>query len=212
LKAASRFTAGAALAALLVISVPAGANESSANLETGGLVLIKNADIEMRSEDSYISDKAVRVKYVAEAQGISTPQLGNPERTAVMDGLRRFFGDGSLRFVVKTLKVAHTDKGVIAYTEAATAKGIGGVFLLTSDGRGMWKIGWREGQGTSDCATVAHSFGSAKVLIESYGIKPDALIPDFTENNYKSLQRQARHNPHDPCAFGLVGDPGELSH
>jgi hypothetical protein len=148
----------------------------------------------------------------AEAQGISTPQTGNPERTAVLDGLRRYFGDGSLRFVVKTLNVAHADKGAIAYTEATTAKGIGGVFLLTSDARGMWKMGWSEGQGTSDCATVANSFASAKVLIESYGIKPDALIPDFAENNYNSLQQQARQHPHGPCGFSLVGDPGELSH
>lgn len=137
----------------------------------------------------------------AEAQGIPTPQPGNLERTAVMDGLRRFFGDGSLRFVVKTLKVAHTDKRAIAYTEATTANGIGGVFLLIRDVRGMWKIGWSEGHGTSDCATVAHSFGSAKVLIESYGIKPDALIPDFTENNYNSLQWQAQHHPDDPESY-----------
>jgi hypothetical protein len=64
LKAASRLAAGAALAALLALSGPSGANDSIANLETGGLVLIKNTDIEMRSEDLYISDKAVRVKYV----------------------------------------------------------------------------------------------------------------------------------------------------
>jgi hypothetical protein len=144
-----------------------------------------------------------------EAQDISTPQTANPERTAVLDGLRRFLGDDSLRFVVKTLNVAHADKGALAYTQATTAKGIGGVFLLTSDARGMWKIGWSAGQGTSDCATVGHSFGAAKVLIESYGIKPDALIPDFTDNNYSSLQLQARQHPHDPCAFGLVGDAGE---
>lgn len=145
----------------------------------------------------------------AEAQSISTPQTGNPERTAVLDGLRRPFGDRSLSFVVKTLSVAHTGKGAIAYTEATTAKGIGGVFLLSRDVGGMWKIGWSEGQGTSDCATVAHSFGSAKELIESYGMKPDALIPDFTEINYNNLQRQARRHPHDPCAFSLVGDAGE---
>jgi hypothetical protein len=64
LKAASRLAAGAALAALLALSGPASANDSIANLETGGLVLIKNTDVEMRSEDLYISDKAVRVKYL----------------------------------------------------------------------------------------------------------------------------------------------------
>ena len=63
LKTASRLAAGTALTALLALSAPAGANDSIANFETGGLVLTKNADIEMRSEDLYISDKAVRVKY-----------------------------------------------------------------------------------------------------------------------------------------------------
>src|ERR1700692_2216867 len=64
LKAAARLAAGAALAALLALAGPSGANDSIANLETGGLVLVKNTDVEMRSEDLYISDKAVRVKYV----------------------------------------------------------------------------------------------------------------------------------------------------
>jgi hypothetical protein len=40
------------------------ANDSSAELGAGGLVLTKNPDIEMRSEDLYVSSKSVRVNYV----------------------------------------------------------------------------------------------------------------------------------------------------
>lgn len=48
----------------LVAPLPALANDSSAELRAGGLVLTRNADIEMRSEDLYISAKQVRVNYV----------------------------------------------------------------------------------------------------------------------------------------------------
>jgi hypothetical protein len=37
------------------------ANDSSAELATGGLVLKKSADIEMRSEDLFISTNEIRV-------------------------------------------------------------------------------------------------------------------------------------------------------
>jgi hypothetical protein len=52
--------------ALILISVPvelARATDSTAGLAAGGLVLTKSADIEMRSEDLYISAKLVRVRY-----------------------------------------------------------------------------------------------------------------------------------------------------
>ncbi len=42
----------------------AAANDSAAELATGGLVLTKNPAIEMRAEDLFISTKAVRVHYV----------------------------------------------------------------------------------------------------------------------------------------------------
>ena len=53
-------------AALIAAGFAAGAmaNDSSAELATGGLVLTKNPAIEMRSEDLYLSTKAVRVHYV----------------------------------------------------------------------------------------------------------------------------------------------------
>ena len=41
----------------------ASANDTSAELATGGLVLTKDADIEMRSEDLYVSDREIRVRY-----------------------------------------------------------------------------------------------------------------------------------------------------
>jgi hypothetical protein len=55
--------AGAASLAVLLAAAGAAANDSSAELAAGGLVLRKDADIEMRSEDLFISTKAVRVAY-----------------------------------------------------------------------------------------------------------------------------------------------------
>jgi hypothetical protein len=54
---------GVVLGAALGCARPAGANDSTAGLANGGLVLTKNADIEMQSETLYISDKQVRVRY-----------------------------------------------------------------------------------------------------------------------------------------------------
>ncbi len=53
-------------AAALVVSAWASgalANDSSAELKQGGLVLVRNPGVEMRAEDLYISPSAVRVRY-----------------------------------------------------------------------------------------------------------------------------------------------------
>jgi hypothetical protein len=47
----------------LLLAAPVTANDSSAELSQGGLVLTKHAGIEMKSEDLYISAKEIRVKY-----------------------------------------------------------------------------------------------------------------------------------------------------
>jgi hypothetical protein len=49
--------------ASLAFAETARANDSTAELTTGGLVLAKSADIEMRSEDLSISEKAISVRY-----------------------------------------------------------------------------------------------------------------------------------------------------
>lgn len=55
----------ALLAVLTVLAAaPAWANDTSAELAAGGLVLTRSDSIEMRSEDLYISEQAVRVRYV----------------------------------------------------------------------------------------------------------------------------------------------------
>ena len=55
------------IAAALVLSLLTSelclANDSSAELATGGLVFTKSTDIEMVSEDLFISMKDIRVKY-----------------------------------------------------------------------------------------------------------------------------------------------------
>jgi hypothetical protein len=56
-------TAALGTALALVWAAAAGANDSTAGLAAGGLVLTKNADIEMRSEKLFISAKQVRVDY-----------------------------------------------------------------------------------------------------------------------------------------------------
>jgi hypothetical protein len=52
-----------AAAAALVLAAPALANDSSAELKQGGLVLVRNPGVEMRAEDLYISPTAVKVRY-----------------------------------------------------------------------------------------------------------------------------------------------------
>jgi hypothetical protein len=59
-----RLKAPLAALALLVVASVANANDTSAELAAGGLVLTKSDTIEMRSEDLYISEAAVRVRYV----------------------------------------------------------------------------------------------------------------------------------------------------
>jgi len=48
----------------LALAAPAFANDSSAELTTGGLVLTRSADIEMRSEDLSISQQEIVVRYI----------------------------------------------------------------------------------------------------------------------------------------------------
>lgn len=52
-----------ALALLTAAALPASANDSSAELSTGGLIFVHNPDIEMRSEDLFISAREVHVRY-----------------------------------------------------------------------------------------------------------------------------------------------------
>ena len=53
----------ATLLAIGLMAAPARANDSTAELTTGGLVLTKSEAIEMRSEDLYVSTKEIRVRY-----------------------------------------------------------------------------------------------------------------------------------------------------
>jgi len=51
------------LVILAVAAMPAHANDSSAELSTGGLIFVQNPDVEMRSEDLFISAREVHVRY-----------------------------------------------------------------------------------------------------------------------------------------------------
>ncbi len=53
----------AAALAVTISSAPALANDSSAELRQGGLVLVRNPGIDMRSEDLFISEGVIRVRY-----------------------------------------------------------------------------------------------------------------------------------------------------
>ncbi|MGA0599862.1 DUF4424 domain-containing protein [Caulobacter sp. KR2-114] len=64
IRPAARHTIAAAGLALALLSpVALRANDSSAELKSGGLVLTRDPAVEMRSEDLFISAKAVRVRY-----------------------------------------------------------------------------------------------------------------------------------------------------
>jgi hypothetical protein len=52
-----------AFAMAATAAAPALANDSSAELATGGLIFVQNDNVEMRSEDLFISAKEVRVRY-----------------------------------------------------------------------------------------------------------------------------------------------------
>ena len=52
------------LACFFFIGAPALANNSSAELKTGGLVLLKSSKIELQSEDLFISNKEIKIHYV----------------------------------------------------------------------------------------------------------------------------------------------------
>ncbi len=52
-----------ALAVAAATTVPAFANDSSAELSTGGLVFVRNPDVEMQSEDLYVSAREISVRY-----------------------------------------------------------------------------------------------------------------------------------------------------
>ena len=52
-----------ALAVAMAAAVPALANDSSAELTTGGLVFVRNDNVEMQSEDLRISAKEIHVRY-----------------------------------------------------------------------------------------------------------------------------------------------------
>ena len=56
--------AAAGLGAALLLATPAAANDSTAQLGAGGLELTRSDDIEMRSEDLFVSEREVRVDYV----------------------------------------------------------------------------------------------------------------------------------------------------
>jgi hypothetical protein len=49
--------------AWLLALAPAAANDSTAELTTGGLVFAKSPDVEMRAEDLFISEREIRVRY-----------------------------------------------------------------------------------------------------------------------------------------------------
>ena len=70
------FGIAAALCLWVVAALPGLANDSTASLDTGGLVLVPNADIRLEEEDLFISPDLIRVRYVffnTSDQAIRTP-------------------------------------------------------------------------------------------------------------------------------------------
>jgi hypothetical protein len=76
--------AGVVLAALT--SVPTFANDSTAELTTGGLVLAKSPSVEMRSEDLFVSEKEIRVRYRFFNAEDVTATVAFPMPDVVFDG------------------------------------------------------------------------------------------------------------------------------
>jgi len=65
-----------ALCLMVLFTLPAAANDSTASLDTGELVLIPNADIRLEEEELFISPDEIRVRYVfynTSSETITTP-------------------------------------------------------------------------------------------------------------------------------------------
>ena len=64
MRATTVFSIAILVAAITVPMLPAMANDTTAELATGGLVFTKNPNVVMREEDLFISMTEVRVRYV----------------------------------------------------------------------------------------------------------------------------------------------------
>src|SRR5258708_8815234 len=58
-----RLSAAPALVLAACAAAPAWANDSTAELATGGLIFVRNDNVEMRAEDLFISSAEIRVRY-----------------------------------------------------------------------------------------------------------------------------------------------------
>ncbi|MFZ5779318.1 MAG: DUF4424 domain-containing protein [Pseudomonadota bacterium] len=64
MKRSGRLLSAMAAVGLSAVAVDASANDTSAALGTGGLQFVQSDSVEMRSEDLFVSEKEIRVRYV----------------------------------------------------------------------------------------------------------------------------------------------------
>lgn len=142
------------------------------------------------------------------ASAIYTPKVGSAERNALLAALRTH---PAARFTFTHLRVRHSGSRAIAYAEGDN--GITGSFrmLLVKQKGQSWRTVWGEGDGGSNsCANGARHYRWAMNLIRTYGIAPDALMPDITAQT-QELEQQAKVDPELQCVGDIEGGPARTS-
>ena len=88
-----------ALILAVLACAPARANDSRAELATGGLVFVRNPDVEMRAEDLFISADEIRVRYHffnnATQSEVSVPWRDKYQIAGVVNGQALFSGSAA---------------------------------------------------------------------------------------------------------------------
>lgn len=144
----------------------------------------------------------------ARASAVYTPKVGSAERNALLAALRFH---PTARFTFTHLRVRHSGSRAIAYAEGDN--GITGSFrmLLVKQKGQSWRTVWGEGDGGSNsCANGARHYRWAMNLIRTYGIAPDALMPDITAQT-QELEQQAKVDPELHCVGDIEGGPARTS-
>ena len=70
-------------AALLIVAAPSFADDSSAALGAGGIVLVKNTPVRMAAEDLYVGPKAVRIRFTFVNERTRTSRPSSPSRCPI---------------------------------------------------------------------------------------------------------------------------------
>lgn len=134
---------------------------------------------------------------------VSTPSVGSPERTAILDAIRPAPGS-KIRFIVHDLRVIKGRSARFAYAavEPSRQEYDGGQFILKNEGR--WRVIWSvTGGGTNTCADIAAYYRDIARVLVAEGIAADRLHP-----GHSAEERRLQAAAHDDADCNTIGDLG----